>query len=184
MLILCFLNLFSVLIFFFPPPVHYYTPSIASAAIAFFFFFSFFYCSLTSVLFIFQFHNFPFHFSFSSCLSFLLERCLSLLLIFSLSALHTHTENNKRKKYSHLQKSSFEIHIMMSAGERSGVSFQQNHDPADKVFIYFLKLFCFPSFLRRGISADLIHHRARRRGKANISSAALSCARVRQLLSD
>ena len=172
---------------FFLPSVNYYTPSIAFTALTFFFSFFLTVHSLLS-------------FSFFSFTIFLSTSLLLPVCHFSWNDASCccsyfccqpyKKKKIKKKKYSHLQKSSFQIHIMMSAGERSRVSFQQICDPVDTFFKlrardFSVVDFFFLSFVGRGVTTrDRIHHRARRRGTANISSDALSCARVRKLLSD
>lgn len=130
MLILCFLNLFSVLIFFFLHSLHRFC---SYSFLSFFFFLLFsHFCP-----FIFLFHNFffPLLFFFLSVIS---VGTTPLVAAYIFAVSFTRKKKKKeRKKYSHLQKSSFQIHIMMSAGERSGVFIPTKPRPVDTVFILF-----------------------------------------------
>lgn len=143
MLILCFLNLFSVLIFFFLHSLHRF------CSYSFLSFFPFFFFTVLSLL--------SFYFSVSQFFlstSLFLPVChfcwddASCCCLYFRCQLYTNKKKKKeRKKYSHLQKSSFQIHIMMSTGERSGVFIPTKPRPADTVFILFYsKTFLFPFF--------------------------------------
>lgn len=137
MLILCFLNLFSVLIFFFLHSLHRFC---SYSFLSFLFLFFFTVLSLLSFYFSVSQFFFPLLFFFLSVIS-----CCCL---YFRCQLYTNKKKKKeRKKYSHLQKSSFQIHIMMSTGERSGVFIPTKPRPADTVFILFYsKTFLFPFF--------------------------------------
>lgn len=181
MLILCFLNLFSVLIFFFLHSLHRFC-SYSFLSFSFFFFFT-----VLSLL--------SFYFSVSQFFlstSLFLPVChfcwndASCCCLYFRCQLYTKKKKKRKEEIFTLTKEliSDSHHDVSRRAERG---FYSNKTATSRHGFYFIlfKLFCFPSFLRRGITAGgRIHHRARRRGKANISSDALSRARVRQLLSD
>lgn len=180
MLILCFLNLFSVLIFFFLHSLHRFC-SYSFLSFSFFFFFT-----VLSLL--------SFYFSVSQFFlstSLFLPVChfcwndASCCCLYFRCQLYTKKKKKRKEEIFTLTKEliSDSHHDVSRRAERG---FYSNKTATSRHgFNFIFKLFCFPSFLRRGITAGgRIHHRARRRGKANISSDALSRARVRQLLSD
>lgn len=142
MLILCFLNLFSVLIFFFLHSLHRFC---SYSFLSFFLFFFFTVLSLLSFYFSVSQFFFPLLFFFLSVIS---VGTTPLVAAYIFAVSFTRKKKKKeRKKYSHLQKSSFQIHIMMSTGERSGVFIPTKPRPADTVFILFYsKTFLFPFF--------------------------------------
>lgn len=132
MLILCFLNLFSVLIFFFLHSLHRFC---SYSFLSFLFLFFFTVLSLLSFYFSVSQFFFPLLFFFLSVIS---VGTTPLVAAYIFAVSFTRKKKKKeRKKYSHLQKSSFQIHIMMSTGERSGVFIPTKPRPADTVFILF-----------------------------------------------